>query len=246
MKKLLIIFFLFLALALVALGDWPLLKQPAGTNAPPSQRNLINPHFYQNPKVSLRDINLKIFYVVPNNLQAAESWHSDIAGVLDEVVKFHEVQFHNASRLSADIYPSPVILSREDIFYDTPNTDFGNPQGLKNIDLELEARFPKFLQVPSNSYLAMAIIYEGLGASGAPNAMILSRTFLSQEEYSQAKGSLFYHEFAHTFGVPDRFGLSDNRPFSNDVMGSGRYKPLSTNYLGADLLKDLGLISPNK
>jgi len=237
MRKPLIIF----VLAVLALAGWLLFKNSQPAELVPSQAGLIKPHFYQKPAIDISKINLKIFYVVPNNLQVATEWKDNINSVMPNEIKFHAVQFHNTSQLLPEIYPEPVVLEHEDTFYDTNNTNNGNPEGLRNIVPELERRFPKFLEHTNDTYLAIAIIYEGVGASGAPNAMILSRTFLSKDEYRLSGGSLFYHELAHTFGVPDFFDLVSNQPNSDDVMGAGRYKPLETNYFGPDLQVDLGL-----
>lgn len=240
MTKRPIIFVVCLILAAAVFGVWYFRKAPS--NISTNQTTSIKPHLYKDPSVDISQIDLKIFYVVPNNLQVAPEWRTQISSILTDIVKFHELQFHNTSKLTANLYPSPVILTHEDSFYDTQNTDYGNPQGLRNIVPELESRFPDFLKVPPGNYQATAIIYEGVGASGAENAMILSRTFLSGGEYNLDGASLFYHEFAHTFGVPDRYDLTNNQPESGDIMGNGRFKPLDTNYLGSDILKDLGVI----
>ena len=238
MKKKLLIFIVLGAAVLAIIAYRGFYKSPASVITATAQ---IRPHAYGDAAADISKINLKIFYVVPNNLLIAPSWHNDIAGILDDEIKFHATQFHNFSRLLPEVYPNPVTLEHEDIFYDTANTDLGNPQGLKNIVPELQRRFADFLQVPKGNYLAIAIIYEGVGAAGAPNAMILSRTFLAKDEYKLVGKSLFYHEFAHTFGLPDSYSLTNNLPSANDIMGSGRYKPFDTNYLSPNLLAGLGL-----
>jgi hypothetical protein len=76
----------------------------------------------------------------------------------------------------------------------------------------------------------------------ADGFFIISRQFLTDSQYALFRDSLFYHEFAHTFGLPDLYDWDSNIPFSDDIMGSGRREPIETTYLGRDLLKNLGVI----
>lgn len=227
--------------SVLGVGIWYYLAHPK--IAPSVQAQVLKPHVYKDPTQGISKIDLKIFYVVPSNLSADPNWHDQIQSVLKEVSDFHAVQFHNSSLLKAQIYPSPVILPHDDAYYDTQDTSNGNPQGLRSIEPGLERDYPDFLKVPQGEFLSVAIIYEGVGASGGEGGMILSRTFLAKDEYKLSRASLFYHEFAHTFGLPDRFD-QENNPDSDGVMGNGRYKPISINYIETDFLEGLGLVNP--
>ena len=88
-------------------------------------------------------------------------------------------------------------------------------------------------------FTAIAVIYEGVGASGTTGSMILSRAFLSDPQYADFASTLFYHEFGHTMGLPDQYDLETNQPFSADIMGGGRRRPLKYNYLDAALLAEM-------
>jgi hypothetical protein len=232
---------LIVAVLIAAVAGFWYKKSPSLQSA---KVGVLKPHAYNDPKTDLSLIDLKVLYVVPKNTKPALDWQKDINVVLSDVVEFHKIQFHFSSDIKPEIYPTPVILEHDDTYYDTQNTNFGNPEGLKNIVPELERNYPQFLKASDNDFLAVAIIYEGVGAAGADGYMILSRTYLTKDEYRANRGALFYHEFAHTFGVPDRYDLTNNDPYSGDVMGSGRYKPLDTNYLGRDIIFSLGLTLP--
>lgn len=238
MRKIYLTFFFFAVAALVLAGF--LFFKKSGSTMPQSW-TLPKPHVYQNPKQDISKIALKIFYVAPKNAEVSEIWQSNINSILRDVTDFHAIQFHGLSKISPQIYPQPVILKNDAIFYDTANTDYGNPRGLLNIIPELENRYQAFLETANDEFRAIAVVYEGVGASGSLGAMLFSHDYLVKDEYALNRASLFYHELAHTYGLPDRFDLKTNSPFSNDIMGDGRFKPIATNYIHADLLADLGL-----
>lgn len=70
---------------------------------------------------------------------------------------------------------------------------------------------------------------------------LLSRAFLVDPQYRAFGASLFYHEFAHTFGLADQYNEFD-QPSSYDIMGSGRKQPLEATYIGRVFLKEMGVI----
>lgn len=201
----------------------------------------IAPHFYRNPLTDISRINLKVFYAVPQNKIPLEGWPALLEPVLVDSEKFHKVQFRGISELHYDIASQPFLLERESGFYDTGNTDRGNPEGLKNIFSEIKRRVPGIFEPAGGAFTVVAIVYEGVGASGTDGAMILSRTFLSDGQYRDFRSSLFYHEFGHTLGLPDRYDLEHSIPYSNDIMGAGRRKSIELTYIDMELLREMGL-----
>lgn len=214
-------------------------------------------HFYKNPVQSIGKIRLKLFYVIPKN-QSAEvfkNWRETIKAILDEAVKFHKFQFRGSSVLHYDIWPIPIILEKNNDFYDTESTNKGNPSALKTIFDEIKRRAFEsggdifnndFAVFGKEEYPAYGFIYEGKGASGLAlekeGAFILARAFIAQKQYASFRSSLLYHELGHTFGLPDQYDVENNDVFSNDIMGAGRKKPIEVNYLDRQLLKGLGVI----
>lgn len=202
------------------------------------------PHFYKDSSRDISKIKLKIFYAIPKNKSGniSPDWQELIIPVAEDAIKFHAVQFKDLSQLNYDIFPQPFILENDSIFYDTDNTDKGNPEGLRNITPELERRASEFIKTGENEFLVIGIIYEGVGASGTDGAMILSKTFLYDPQYNLFRSSLFYHEFGHTLGLPDEYDIEHNTPYSNDIMGAGRRKSINSMYISRDLLINMGVI----
>ncbi len=201
-------------------------------------------HFYKDPQRSIAHIRLKLFYAVPRNRIDGiyQNWGDIIKLAAGDLVKFYTFQFRGLSNIKYDIYPEPFILENESIFYDTESTNKGNPEALKRIVLEIEKRVPEFLAKDSGEFQVIGIIYEGVGASGTDGAFILARSFLSDEQYRPFSSTLFSHEFGHTLGLPDEYKLDTNQPFTDDIMGGGRRRPIDVAHFDKPLLKDMGII----
>ena len=232
-----IIYVLVAVIAVILLASiYPLKKdRPAG--------NELTPHYYKDASRSIADIRIKVFYAVPVNRVAFAygDWKNLIEPVLKDSVIFHNLQFRGYSKINYELFPKPFVLENESIYYDTEDTNKGNPEGLRKITEEIERREADFLKTGPDEFLAITIIYEGVGASGTDGASILSRTFLSNEQYEPFRSTLFYHEFGHTLGLPDMYDTDNNSPFSNDIMGAGRREPLDATYIDSELLKDMGI-----
>lgn len=202
-----------------------------------------NAHFYKSPAKSVAKIKLKVFYVVPTDKVNSiyGNFYLMTEKALKDIVRFHRFQFRQSSVLQYDIYPEPFFMKENSIFYNTENTNHGNPEGLRNIIPEIEETQKDFLKHKPDEFLIIGVIYEGVGASGAEGAFLLSRIFLSEEQYQPIASTLLYHEFGHSLGLPDQYDLKTGAPYSNDIMGGGREKPIETSYIDKELLKELGV-----
>lgn len=69
---------------------------------------------------------------------------------------------------------------------------------------------------------------------------LVNREFLSREEYKDFGVSIFSHEFYHTLGIPDQYKEYKSIPTSQDIMGSGRFRPIEKTYINRETLKNLG------
>ena len=105
------------------------------------------------------------------------------------------------------------------VIYDTPLTDLGD--------------IAKKLDLPES------IIYV-VNIDSASGFFILNRDYLVKDSLKISGTSIFYHEFAHTIGLPDLFN-ANNAPYSNDIMGIGREKPIENTYIGKDFLSAMGV-----
>ncbi len=219
---------------------------------PGGEASVRNPHRMGESSRSISKISITAFYFVPKNKQENifSDWHSVLEKKLDALVSFHTGQLEGESTLTYEIYPEPVIGLLDNIEYDTLVTQYGNPEALRRITPEIESRvlssdgdgYVKGVGVaPDGTYHVLYIVYEGVGAIGGDNVALLSRAFLTEPEYSTVASSLFAHEFYHTLGLPDEYTMPHAVPTSQDIMGLGRYRPITQTFLSSKLLKELGL-----
>lgn len=245
------------AIVITALVIWTIYLFFNAKFVPPSPKSTFAPviYYYQNPKISLKNIKLKVVYFAPKNREIfiPEDWRTLIQTNLEKIKKFHEFQFNGFSILSFDIYSHPVIGLEENLFYDSVDTGKGNPQALRAIDEELEKRLFNtggdlyneiFSEKKKNEYAVAIYIYEGVGASAAlepEGAMILSMDFFRKKQFLDLGPVTLYHELAHTFGLADQYDYETNVVFSDDIMGAGRRKPLEYTYILDETKRLMGL-----
>lgn len=115
-----------------------------------------------------------------------------------------------------------------------------------------------------NTHEVIAILYEGVGSSAMLTveptennilpaddvvvlknderpAFLVSRSFLAYASYAEFGKSIFAHEFGHTLGLPDGYDPTTSQPTTDDLMGAGRFRPLTATYLSQETKKKLGL-----
>jgi hypothetical protein len=217
-------------------------------------------HFYEEPNIDISKIKLYIFYVIPANKtdKIKDNWQSLIKNHLDQITAFHQRQFKNLSTLEYEFYQQPVTLTNEIATNNQPFDVFNLDASLK-IAEEIYKTLTQELKLLSNHYNILTIIYEGEGAFGGAiteknnlvekyklSSKILPTTienfdgivFLSagylEKDYGE---SIFYHEIAHTLGIPDAY--QNNKSLSDDIMGNGRFEPLENNYLDNSVLNKM-------
>lgn len=202
-------------------------------------------HYYEVEDFKINKIKLLVFYFVPNDQIVDKNWKDLISQTLDEVKKFHQLEFKGLSLLDYNIYPRPILALNNSSFYDGSNTTGGNPNALNNSLKEINERvfrrnsdfyFEDFFQKDKEEFIIKVIIYEGVGAAGGHFAIILAKDFLKTPEGS----TILYHEFLHTLGVPDFYDYETNLPYSDDIMGSGRRKKINETYIREEIKEKLG------
>lgn len=210
------------------------------------------PHLYKNPDRSIAKIKIAAFYFVPKNKisLAIPNWSAVFEEGIKKLQKFHTLELGHRSTLTYEIYPEPIKGLEDNIAYDTEVTQHGNPEALRRVAGELESRvfapsgdlyIRDFAKEEQGAYRVMMILYEGVGSSGSENVALVSRVFLADPRYNETGASILSHEFYHTLGIPDHYEIPTAIPTSNDIMGSGRTRPLEKTYLGRETLRDLGL-----
>jgi len=134
-------------------------------------------HIYKNPGANIEKISMRVFHAVPKNkaTEAIGSWPGLAEEALQKVSAFHELQFGGKSKISYEIFLRPIVLERDNLYYDSDSTNNGNPHALITVAEEIERRvfresgdlFDKNFAAPrEGSYPVMGIIYEGVGAVG--------------------------------------------------------------------------------
>lgn len=209
-------------------------------------------HLYVNPKQPIDKITVAAFYFVPKNKTGAavENWRMSLSHALERLQQFHTFQFGGRSSIALEIYPEPIIGVEENLIYDSDVTQHGNPEALRRVAQELEGRVfkgsgdlyrPEFAKGGDEIYRVWFIMYEGVGASGSGNVALVSRKFLTDQEYSDIGVSVAAHEFYHTLGIPDAYEIESAIPLGEDIMGLGRGRPIEKTYISRDTLKKMGL-----
>lgn len=237
MIKYLILVLVLIAGALYSMYFWigvPKIYREPGLQLP-------QPHLYGNPQKSISEIKITALYFVPKNKTGfvISDWREKLEENLKKLQRFHSLQLQDRSQVSYEIYPEPVIGFEENIFYDTDVTAHGNPEALRRITEELERR-KIFLPEETGPYPVLAVMYEGVGASGGGNTALVSRVFLADPRYDYSGASILAHEFYHTLGVPDAYDLGTAAPLSGDIMGLERNSAIERAYLGKAVLRQFG------
>lgn len=217
-------------------------------------------HYYGKPNVKINSIRLDLVYFVPNDVTAVsqQNWKPASSKAASDLQKFYEYQFENLVSIKIQIYPEAVIGQKNTLYYNGSETDGGNPQGLLNIENELKKRlsspkgdlYEEKYSEKLGEYKVLGVIYEGVGAagSGEKRSFLIAREYLTRKQLSKIYGVTFFaHEFGHTLGAPDEVlhqqlenEFDTTVAFTeNDVMGSGRYRPLYQTHLSAVIKKQM-------
>lgn len=231
-----------------------------------TQKNVSYAHHGQISSISLNDVRIDAYYFVPRDATSKlnVNWKSLLENSLAETKNFYESQTNKRIKINYQIYPDVVVGRQDTLFYDGGDTRNGNPQALLSVKSEIEARIKDSLGFPSTqgSYRAVAILYEGVGASAmvlmdkqpkvqsqshvvavadnqAP-AFLVSEGFLSGSSYKDYGVTVFAHEFGHILGLEDTYEPT-SAVITNDIMGFGRTRPINYTYIAPENLKLLGI-----
>lgn len=135
------------------------------------------PHFYQNQDRSIEEIRIAAFYFVPKDKKGeiASDWRARLDRALTRLGAFHKTQFQARSRVRFLVYPEPFDGLGDTRSYEATSTDRGNPVALIRAGEELDRRVlrpggdryrPDMASHLKKGYPVMALMYEGVGASG--------------------------------------------------------------------------------
>lgn len=194
-------------------------------------------HYFGAPAVKINKIKLEIIYFVPKDQTPANDFYDIISDALKEVKVFHIREFKGQGGLKYVIYPKPVIGEEISAFYDGSDTSRGNPNAIRVVFLEMGRRMfrqngdlydSEFSRRQKNELPIRVFVYQGVGASSGVLNVIVSYDYFKRTNYG---ASVLYHELLHNLGVPDAYEYSTGAAQSDDIMGSGREKPLLETYI---------------
>jgi hypothetical protein len=229
--------------------------------APVSAAPEIDPHLYGDANTPIKNVVIKLVYVVPRNKKDAVksfAWPEIAQGAFREISSFHAVQFRGKSSLRVEVREDPLILLRENAYYDTDDTNGGNPEALRRISKEVMARVfaqdgdlldRRFSRLEKEAYTIVGFVYEGVGLSGRIGAdegaheisSPVSHFLVNRYYFEHGSLATIYHELLHTLGVPDGYDPQTGRSFSPDVMGAGREENIARTYISGETLKKMGV-----
>ena len=216
----------------------------------------------------VKDISIRWVYFVPQNKTeiSYQNWKSVLEDASVKLSKFYELQLNNKIRIYNQVTDHAVIGHFSHVFYDTFDTNKGNPQALLSISKELSERNYEFNHWEGTSpFKVWVVVYEGVGASATQilnseynllatstldtvfvtnldEAFVLvSRSYFTDKANLRVGMSVLAHEFGHVLGLPDNYNLETGKSVDDDIMGSGRFDPIESAFLSEDSKSKLGI-----
>lgn len=194
-------------------------------------------HYYLVPEVRITGIKLEVIYFVPADQQPDPRFYETLTQALAQVQRFHLREFNGLSALRYALYPRAVIGNESAAFYDGADTSRGNAGAIGRIFAETASRIyrkesdeydAQFIKRKEGELPIRLFAYQGVGASSGTLSAIVSYDYFTRTEYG---ATTLYHEILHNLGVPDAYDYETNAPQSDDIMGSGRTKPIMQTYV---------------
>lgn len=252
-----VITFIFLVVSLLSLTFFVGNEK----NASMPQLARITPHMFNNKNDSIQNINLTVFYFIPKDAVVRKDidWKGNIETHIQELINFHNVQFHNTSKISYTFYPEIIIGNKTtkeyEGFFEGGENDALLPIKDEIVSRAVDTKGQSYYESMTkgkakdtrNSYM---VIFEGKGAAGNDDFALVSHAYLVNNQYKESGSTFLAHEFYHTLGLLDNYESSvyvfkdgQQRPISlvtnKDIMGQVNV-PLSYTYIDMATLKKMG------
>lgn len=181
-------------------------------------------HYYRNPSVGLNNIQLEVVFA--SSLGTSSPVGLDIAldSALRKIAHFHSVQFLGQSQISYRI-DRPVLISNgqkaNSLFTESP---------------ELSDELQKMMEPLENeqAYRIRVYVVDGNGMGFLPGMAYLPAELFLASEYSSLTEALLYHLLGRAMGLPAG---------TDGIMGLGRMRPIESNFIEPELLRNMGLLN---
>ncbi len=200
-------------------------------------------HYYLVPEVKIAGIKLEVMYFVPMDQAPDPQFYETLKSALAKMQSFHSREFNGLSVLRYALYPRIVRGKESAAFYDGADTSSGNAGAIGRIFIETAGRIyrkesgeydAQFTKRKEGELPIRVFAYQGVGASSSTLSVIVSYDYFKQTEYG---ATTLYHEMLHNLGVPDAYDYETGAPQSDDIMGSGRMKPIAQAYIRDEIKK---------
>jgi hypothetical protein len=188
-------------------------------------------------------VNIEVVYFIPKNMQDRvwPDWKTEAEKALQQMQAFHQLQFNGASKITYNIKPDPIIGEQDNYYYDGSDTHGGNLHAWGSVKGELERRLGASTGSDSHAINARLVLYEGVGAMGGKDFILVSSGYLRSKYMAPVASSVIYHELGHVLGLEDKYDSSTGTPFGEDIMGSGREHPIEETYISNEEKRELGM-----
>lgn len=88
------------------------LATPTPTPTPTATATPMSVSVYGNPAVSLANVAIRAFYVVPKDRAPYATWNSRVTDLAQQAASFHEREFGGASHAMVAVYPNVVVSTK--------------------------------------------------------------------------------------------------------------------------------------
>ncbi len=200
-------------------------------------------HYFGVPAVKVSQIKLEVIYFVPSDQEPDPKFYPVLKEALTRIQQFHVREFASMNALRYALYPAAVRGKESSSFYDAGETAHGNPGAIRRIFTEAAARVynpqgdlhnAQFVGRKENELPIRVFVYQGVGASSGVLSVIVSYDYFTKTNYG---ATTLYHEVLHNLGVPDAYDHATNVSQADDIMGSGRMKPILETYVRDEIKK---------
>jgi len=219
------------------------------------------PHIYEKEDMPIDKISILVYYFIPKDRldDSINNWKAVTDPHLQDLLKFHEVQFFGTSKISYDFFPQPIVGEKTGAEYETNISEHYGSGEMSSIIEEMTKRVlseggdyydPKDTSGERGRRVYL-VVFEGEGAAGSGDFGLISRSYLTLSAYQTFSSTFLAHEFYHTLGLPDNYDESsyvfgDSQQVSmlnltsKDIMGYVRV-PIESTYIERETLQKMGL-----
>lgn len=224
-----------------------------------SEQSRINAHFYDDESISIKDVLVRVYYIVPENSKIEfDNWHEVLSAAMQKAGAFFELQFGYSMNMDFTIYLQPILVAQPaSYFIDLVEQDYieeiavphSSSMAIKAVTdavkngLEAQEQWDISVSRINNSYIVNLFVLAlnlddlktgnmkvfGLNDEGN-NSLIFSKGF-TDKRFKNFYESIVGHEIGHALGIPRFYSYTSDEVQTSGMMGGGLVRKLKDNYL---------------